>query len=374
MAKYTLMLLALSLLFIPFVSAQGVGISPSRLEIEIYRGEQARTQLLIINPSDHVIEYQTKVDDYKEWFTIFQQKGKIEPNQTQVIDIFVNTSDETSNGEYNTFITISIDNPNKQGVSFNTGISIKTKVKITGKQVINLAVEKIGVEDAEQGNFVSFKTIVHNNGNVKLKPLFNFLIEKNNISVDEFNFESDYILPNSRQKILINRSTEHMYIGTHLAKLQVSLDKPIKYQELSFNILPFGSLSRKGSFEKMDLTLTEQILEISSIFKNTGKAPLNAKFQGKIYFNNKLLDIIESDSILIIPGEERTIKTNYKLPQAGEYELIGNILYDGKTSKVIEQKINMNDNSNITGVTISLSIVVFGILLFYRKDILNILA
>ncbi|MBS1266741.1 MAG: hypothetical protein MAG795_00710 [Candidatus Woesearchaeota archaeon] len=360
-------MLLLSLAILPGVFGQSIGVSPSKLEINLHRGQKAKTYFRIINPSNYQVSYYIQGD----WFEFSEPKGVIKSKQTKEIEAIVST--DAPNGEYIKFITVSFDNPDKKGVSFNTGISIKSKIKISGKQLINLLVEKINVNDAEQNNLLIFGIQLYNKGNVKVKPDIYFLLQKNNITIDEFRFETDYILPNSRQQIRINRSTDKLFLGSHTAKVQVSLDKPIKYQELVFNVYPLGYFSKEGRIKDMQIIQNKEKIQINSIVKNTGKVPLKARFQGKLNRNNQPLDIIESDLLLLAPSQEKYLTLNYEVPSSGKYHLVGSILYNGESSNIINKQFIVKKSNKIMGFLISFFIVVTGVIVFYRKQILSII-
>jgi uncharacterized membrane protein len=151
MEKSVHLLFFLFFLAIPTYAA-GIAISPSRLQFELYKGETAESALTIINPGGQEIGFSLSTDEYRDWFSFSESDGFLQPGENRLIRIRVSPPADIPNGEYSTLLTLSFENADGLGqLSLNLATSMKTKIIVTGKQLVSLLVTDLKAEDTEQG-------------------------------------------------------------------------------------------------------------------------------------------------------------------------------------------------------------------------------
>jgi len=102
---------------------------------------------------------------------------------------------------------------------------------------------------------------------------------------------------------------------------------------LTFDVLEEGALKAEGILLKIIGRVWTDIGETIPIFaefKNTGEKNIDAQFKGKITYEGKIIQILESEKITV-PISEIANFTFYTTPKkAGKYIASGRVFYDKK--------------------------------------------
>ncbi len=351
------------------VCAQGIGVSPTKLEVKLLRGQEARTSFIVFNPSDESIEFSIYNKELPIWFEFIPTHGTIDAKANKEIDVLIKPDDLVSNGEYNSLIYVGLDGKSyRQGLSLDIGTAIKTKIIITGKQIINLIVKDITIKDVEQDSFVIFEFDVLNNGNVKVKPNAEITIKRNGFIIDKFERGLDEVIPGESKRLIAEWNTTNKDVGDYIALVELRInDRVIKQASLDFKVLPYGELGIDGELKELvvvkDIS-TEDIVKIKGIFVNKGNTNVKARLNGELYYNNKFIDIFESEEFLVMSGEEKELIAYINSLQQGNYKIKASVFYNGKQTSVKELffsiKENKSPNQHIFGTVIMFSIVISG--------------
>ena len=109
-----------------------------------------------------------------------------------------------------------------------------------------------------------------------------------------------------------------MQIEEHTANVEVYLENETIHSEiLTYRVLEKGSLIKKGILlgikNKQKAHVNEEIW-FEPLLQNTGESSFYAKFRGKIYFNETLVEEIESDKYYVIFNKTATLPFNFTLP------------------------------------------------------------
>ncbi|MBW2970555.1 hypothetical protein KY320_00175 [Candidatus Woesearchaeota archaeon] len=224
------------------VNAQGLGVSPSKLDIEIYRGEQAESSFLIVNPTHEELSYKVLNQDYPAWFRFEPSSGRLKPGETKLIKLYVKPDALAPNAEYNTLIEVILQNGNTQpGVALDIGLAIKTKISVSGKQTIHAQVNDIVIEDIEQTNPLVIRVDITNYGNVRIKPVIRCAVNRNNRTVDRFDIEFEEVLPNSRKTLTVIHEN-NFELGAYDTFVQIETGNNIVAEkEVVFKVLPYNN-------------------------------------------------------------------------------------------------------------------------------------
>lgn len=360
------------------VYAASISISPSSLVFELYRGETSEAELTISNPSDEALNFRLEAEELPGWFSFSEQEGTLPAGSTRQIAVKAEPPLDASNGEYSTFITAHFEEEGSgQELALNLAASIKAKLKISGKQVVDLQVRDISVGSTEQGMPLVFIAELKNNGNVRASPFAEISIRKNSRQITRQSAELPELLPGSAQKPQINLSTEDLEPGNYTASVSIMLsNRKINERQLNLTILPYGTFTRAGRFVKLSMDEKPEIGKISKLtaqFANTGSIAARVKLLTEVYLEDELTGVIESEELLVNPSETAELESYFSPESTGSYTLISKVSFEGKQSKPAKLEFAVASNSNVKfeakGIIISAAIVLMGLMLFYHKEV-----
>ncbi len=110
-------------LLIPDVLAQGIGVSPNKLEIETFKGETIERQITVFNPSDEKLDFAIKANDL---FSFFPQESSINPHENQRVVVKIKSNKA---GNFDEEINVMLKPKNNKGLAINLGTTVKVKIK-----------------------------------------------------------------------------------------------------------------------------------------------------------------------------------------------------------------------------------------------------
>jgi len=293
------------------VAGIGIGVSPSSILLEkSLKNASYERSISIFNMDEEDDNYSFSVSgDIEGWASFYSGETKINDtmvpakSEVTVIVRFEIPSDAVSKNYTGLLILKSI--PKITNLSGNQqsliiGGSTSVTIMVTGDQIINGIVKGISTEDVEQGYPLRIKTFFSNTGNVVATPEIDITIFKNETKTDKFKYDSTKIKPANTDFIIAQWNTTYSNIpGNYSANVIVSLNgKELKSENLLFNILPPGTLTRQGKLTDLSIEgepAIGKLMKVNAIFANTGDIDTPAKFKGEIYKNGDLVDKIESE-------------------------------------------------------------------------------
>ena len=138
----TLLILIILASFPAQVLALGLGVSPSRLSIDVSPGDIAREMLYVSNSSDEESQFQVYVDEeYKEWISITPGQFILAPNLNEGVEITASPPDNVS-GEYDCIVYV-VSTSSGADLQIGAGIKIPTQIHVG----TNVPGEVAGMED-----------------------------------------------------------------------------------------------------------------------------------------------------------------------------------------------------------------------------------
>jgi hypothetical protein len=357
-------------------AAAGISISPSAVQFEIYRGETAKAKITITNPSAEPLDFRLAPEDNPEWFSFSDDEGTLSAGESKEITIKAMPPMDVSNGEYTSFITAYLE-PAEPGseLSLNIAAAIKTKLIISGKQKIGLSVDGITADSAEQGLPIILSAELSNTGNVRLSPSAEITIKKNTRTIKKVSSALPELLPGSTSKAMINLSSQGLEPSNYTASARILIgSKKMAEQSLDITIYPYGTFTRVGEFLELSLGKTPELgmtAKHIARFRSTGSIPLRAKLKSELYLGNSLVQVVESDEMLVMPGETAELAAYFTPPKPGSYTLISKIAFEGKESeqKTLSFSVSPTSSVSFNGILISAAIVLMGLMLFYGKEV-----
>jgi hypothetical protein len=161
----------------------------------------------------------------------------------------------------------------------------------------------------------------------------------NSIAVEKFNGNTN-VFPGEVGLIASEWDSSLLDTGDYQARVNVRFeDMEIGTRNIGFSVLPAGTLTRQGELRRMDLAVVPgpgELAKLNVIFRNTGQIDTKAKFVGEMYFNEKLLDVVNSEEFLVPTGEQATLVTFARVGEEGAYSIKGKVNFEGKETDLKE--------------------------------------
>jgi hypothetical protein len=352
----------LILLLIPSVSAYGVGLGPSELQItNALRGTSVERSVTVFNLGDTVTAINLTAEGAgADWIRFYDGDTKSAPvtsvsmkaREIRPIIIQVNIPEDTANGVYTPTIHATI-NPLQstkidQSVSAILEATTALTITVTGEQKIAGTVEYIMVDNTEINYPLPIKVLFHNTGNVAAKPDIKATISKNSGNIDTIASSETEVKAGDTQLIIVRWTKTNIDSGNYTADVTVGLEgSQIAHEVKTFKIEPVGTLSRQGNLTDLIYSGrpgTDPILKIIGTFQNTGTIETKAKMIGEVYRDNTLVDTFTTDELSISMNEKGELLYYLKVQAPGTYSIKAYVLYDGKKTDTKELEF-----STITG-------------------------
>lgn len=222
-----------------------------------------------------------------------------------------------------------------------------------------------------------------NTGNVTVKPKISVDIRTlNDFLVDNFVYEDSEVKPGKVEMIEVDWNTTGIQTDNYKAFVNVALGDNVIYEgELSFEILPEGTLTRRGEL----LSLTSEgeasvgrFIKIFGVFKNTGEIPTDAMLICEIYKDEELIGVENSLESRFLVDEEDTLWSYVMIESYGDYLIKGYVTYSGKKTGVKELSFSLAEQETSPKLLIgflAIAVVISLLIVFHRplKRFLSVL-
>ncbi len=260
-------------------------------------------------------------------------------NRNQLIKVIIEPPEDMPSGNYSGSIRViagSIPKPEgaQYGASVLSAFIIKINVGITGDEIIKCNSGAFNIDDAEEGSPLKFSSSVKNEGNVRVKPRFTVDIWDRNQERLMFTKEfvsDEYIFPTATMKTEYEIEGHDLPVGQYWADVSVS---PCRGgSTITFDVKEKGSIIDEGELIRLETkswASVDEVVPVKAIFKNTGKRTVSAKFTGRIYAGDKVIGIIESDTLEVKPSETKTFEAYFRPQEISQYYISGRVLYNNK--------------------------------------------
>jgi hypothetical protein len=377
-------LLAALLCLSGYANAAAIGVNRAEINFQnVLKGGYAQDFVTVSTDSDAdlPVEYQIS-GDAAQWITIEPKQATpfiISRNHSMTFTIISQPPNDAQNGIYEAnvrFVTGNFFTQNgRMGSSVKTAFRVRVLTEVSGKEIVSCVSGAYYIPDVETGYPIELYSTIDNTGNVKILPEINIDIwdqEQKNLILSKTLSPNERILPTVKQK-LNNEFTAELPLGQYWADLTVPLCGD--YSLLTFNVVEKGELSDQGSLLRIEnkaWAVVQEIVPIAAIFRNDGSRIISAKFKGQVMLDNKIIKIIDTDALDILPGEIGKIETYFQPNQPGQYAIVGRVLYNNKLSYEKSSLLNVNSKmptgnaiyGKIRPISYVPIIMVIGILVF----------
>ena len=370
--KIITLLIFLSLFVCHTVSATGIAVAPSDININnAARGIEYEKTITVFNPGSGNLMADVMISgDAKDWIEIYEDTpdpGKplseiLIQGKSIRLKAIITIPEDSANGIYKSEINFdtkraeSSDNT-EVGAVLRVRATTKVEINVTGIEIINGEVEFIRISDSEVNYPVPIEIMFINTGNVLVTPVINAAISKDGTNIDTIVKTASEIKPGMKNKIIVNWENSGLESGDYSAIVTVTAGyNEVLRKELDFSLMPVGTLTRKGEFKEIKYEgnpVVGKIIKISGTFVNTGEIPTKAVLKGEIYKGNDLIETFESEEFTVTVMGTENLVYYYKPASPGEYKIITYIVYEDKKTgeKELIIKVSESDSSDVNSNT-----------------------
>lgn len=380
----------LVLVTIPSVSAYGIGLGPTDLQINnVLRGTSVVRSITLYNLGDSASIVDLKSDGPGAgWIQFYDGDVKSVPitsltmkaRETRPIIIQITVPPDTANGIYNTTVHATLKPPEttkvQVGVIATMEATSTVSITVTGQQSVAGTVDYITIDTTEVNFPLPIKVLFHNTGNVAATPEITAAISGKSGIIDTISFSGTEVNAGNSEPIVVRWTKTNIEPGDYSADVKVNLaGAQIASKKIPFTIASTGTLSRQGNLTNLIYVgdpAVDAILKIIGTFENTGKIETKAKMVGEVYRDGTLVDTFSSDE-LSIPINDRGEFTYYlKAATPGLYTVKAYVLYEGKKTDLRDLTFTIAGTGAVGGKTsllpaVTISALLGSIVLFVFK-------
>ncbi|MEK6915735.1 MAG: hypothetical protein AABW89_04315 [Nanoarchaeota archaeon] len=351
-----------------------VGVSPAYYQFEnVLRGGYAERIFRISTNSEIPLEVSIEmIGEVGSWIKIPFNSSIISKGSSWSLLASVEPPNYIPNGNYTGFIRISsrsTGSSSREGHATGAVISVldvAVTVSITDIENLRCISKNIEGFSTEKGEDLIFSADVSNLGNVRIKPRVKIdLWDQEQISlIDTKEFVGSEVLPTREVKQIFKIPTKNMEIGQYWADIQIieCSDSSL----LTIDVYTPGTLRAQGLLKDIiapPIVLVEDTTTIEAIFENIGEKMVEARFKGHILFNDKIIQLLESEPLEVPISSSANFTFFFTPEREGRYVVVGRVLYDSKrtfeSSKVIDVVTNGISLLKYLGYGIAMIIIIY---------------
>jgi uncharacterized membrane protein len=337
------------------VAADGIGVYPTIMTFEdtMRGGEYFSTLGLINSAADERTFTLEASGDIGRWisFVDVADRSKVvdrvvaPPKSDGYVTIRLQVPESAENGSYAgevraaTIPTAGAIEGSGQAVSIAAIIEVKAEV--SGKQRIEGQILEVVASDIEVGYPLAVRTKVQNRGNVRVVPQVHVEVSTAGKVVGAVDTNDVPVPPNEFREIEAKWDTNTAGPGDYQVTVTVALPGGVQLgpQSQPVRVLPRGSLTREGVFERLELAnepIPGSVVKVIAVFRNTGQVESMAIFQGELYRDGMLTKSVTSLQKLVRRDEVQQLEALVEIPESGQYTIKGKVNFEGKESEVKE--------------------------------------
>ncbi len=338
------------------VSADGLGVYPAQISVQdAARGAVYYKDLGVLNSesTDLVVE-PLREGEVGQWISISTATDRSTPldkltvpaQSTTRFLARIQVPETADNGEHGGSLTLQSRGPaaqaeGGQGVSsVYPAVEIDLGVSVSGIQNLAGRVLDMYTNDTEVNYPLRVTTFFENTGNVDARPQVTVRIKNAKPELVGDNNASALIHPGENGFIRNQWATNGQVPGDYVADVAVNLgEATIQERAFNFKILPYGTLTRRGALEALVLVNkpeTGGVAKVEARFRNTGIIDTRALFQGEVYRDDKLVEVLTTPEKMVAPGDIDPLEVFFNIRESGTYTVRGKVNYEGKETAVQE--------------------------------------
>jgi hypothetical protein len=347
--------------------AIGVAMGPQTITIDnAVRGSEYERVVTVTNPDTQKTSYDIRAEGPAGgWLSFFNWTTKepitnfdLEGQSNVQILIRVEVPEDIANDTYTAIVyaeTATFDVPSESG-----GVTTKLQsradltITVTGDQKVTGTVGALAVNDTEVGTPAHLVVSFRNTGNVAVTPSIDCRISFGGTQVGAVSNDDTSVKPDETKDIPIDWDTTNAKTGNYTAELTITLNgQVIKTQQASFKVMPAGTYTMEGELTSLACQGEADIgsmVKLLAQFKNTGEADTMAKLKVEVNKGGTLVDVLESDQVLVSKGQVGTLTAYFKPEEKAVYTLTGVATYAGKQTDQKTLTIDLTSGKEVEPV------------------------
>ena len=351
----------------PNAEAVGVGVSPATLHFSnMLRDGYAEGFITSSVGTDNFVSVSAVPrGEIAEWIDFPEgpllQVNKDNPGRFKIV---VTPPSDVANGIYNGFIRFTTSPLGEittgAGSAVTVSVDASISVGITDTQFLKCTATGFVIKDTEEGQPLLLSINVFNEGNVRVRPEVDVTIwnQRQDKIVETFSFKADKgALPTTRETFFFNLPNKNLDIAQYWADITVRPCQDSKL--LTFDIVEPGTLALDGILKTIITKVWAEVGEITQIiavFQNIGESPVKAKFKGNVQLDGRVIQILESEQVVVGIGEEANLTTFFTPGVPGRFIVKGRVFYGNK------QTFDNTGIINVAGIRINyILIAIYGL-------------
>jgi len=383
--KFLIKIATFTLVFLFLISpvfSVSIGVSPGRVVFDnlLQSGYAERTVTISTNSEEILAGTARPRGDIASWITFNPDSSdfQISKSDPYKLKVVVQPPEDIPNGNYSgsiEFVTDTIGSVSgRAGGIVKAAVTQLINVEVSGNEIIECRAGAFSIKDTELGFPLEFSATVINDGNVRLNPTFTFDFQNQfqEGTILEEELIGQEVLPTTESKI-IGRIDQNLDVGQYW--VNALAEECDTKQVLTFSIVEKGGIIDKGFlksiFNKPWVSVGETV-EFVIRFANQGQRDVSAIFKGTIRLDDKIVEVIETEEVIVSAGTEEDISVFYSPIESGRHVLSGRVTYNKKLtfekSSVlnVEKGVDVKESFNFFPLLLYLIIVVT-ILFIARK-------
>ncbi len=358
--------------------AGSLAIGPTQIYIpETLRKAEYDTTLFLTNTHNQEINISLTTSDEINNMTSFYIRNesqnpieyipityiKIPPNSREKITARIKIPEDLPNGNYSGQIypKQQSEEEEKEGhVKVDVVFPIKVDFTVIGDERLELSVNRTNVIETEIGYPFYIDITFDNTGNVVATPNIYVTFTKDGFYQDKIQ-DTDRIQPGKISKKTVEWNTTGKISGRYMAHINITLrDENIHQENISFELLPPGTLNRMGTLEKLEYSgklEKNSTITITARFRNMGKLETKARFIGEVYLDESLIDTIQSEELRVLPYRSVNLRSYFKITEAGHYKIDGYVVYEGDQTNISTIEFTVSEDAYLGPILFPLILI-----------------
>ncbi len=358
--KFFLPIILLLIFLTSIYSAESAMIGVNRAELnfnDVLRNGYAEQEFIVSIGTQHDVEVFFEArGEIAEWmrFTPEEQGVGVNRDNPLRITAILEPPADARVDNYQGSILVSTgalsEDRGRMGTEVVAAFEIKVNLEITDTQILDCGVGGFNLESAEVGFPLAFSASVNNRGNVRINPVFNFEVydqsENNVVYEDTYDYDRE-IFPTAREIVSTGLDWD-LAPGQYWVRITESLCEGSTYK--TFSVLETGAVRDEGELIRINneaWTSTREILPITATFRNTGERSVTAQFKGTVSKDDRIVEVLESSTLTVDPGEIVNFEMFYQPSEEGRYSIKGRVQYNNKLTFEKGSVINVRDSDDI---------------------------
>lgn len=294
---------------------------------------------------------------------------------------FIISSKDLPVGEYEANIRVKpvpeTDSENAAGSALLAGAQGRIQFTVVNEEKALFSISSIDIYDTEENQPPGITFRLLNSGNVAARPS---KIELEYFSLTDPTFRAQETIEGDRIDFVSAFTEDDVRVvtntplaqGAYIVNIRIFNDAGENISEIKerqLDVFPIGSLDVSGELlsfvsDKSMYTIGE-IAEFQAFFQNSSDIGVTASLVIEVFSNGSRVEVIKTDPLFFPAGETSEITATYRVGQAGEYRVEGDVVYGVHTTETKTIEFQVEElSSTTTGILLGGSILFLFILFF----------